>query len=116
MGVNKVTEVFSSTAYRKLADESKDRLARGAALRAEMQRQIEAGVVPTGYRAEFLNEVAQDIFRVLCAAAEKFNRHGDDLWSVADQMDALATVRKRLLDGVKEFRRMDNQQPGEADG
>lgn len=112
-----VIAVFSSKAYGKLADESKERLARGAALRAEMQRQIEAGAVPTGYRAAFLNDVAQDIFTVLCAAAENFNQnHPDDLWSVADQSDALATVRKRLLDGAAEFQRMASQHDGERDG
>jgi hypothetical protein len=102
--------VYQSNAFRKLMAESKDRLARGAQLRAAMQRQIGAGIVPTGYRADFLDRVSDQIITLLCAAAEMFNQeHPDDLCSTADFCDVLATTRKKLIDGVKMFQSADAQ-------
>jgi fumarate hydratase class II len=85
-------------------EESKDRLARGAQLRAAMQRQIEAGIPPTGYRADLLNDVSDQIIQLLCATAEKFLQdHPDDLLSSQDFLDALASSRKKITDGVRMF-------------
>src|SRR5690348_76518 len=98
-------EVYGSAAFKRLMAESKDRLARGAVLRAQMQRQLEAGLPVTGYRVTFLAVVSRDIMSLLCAAAERFNRdHPDDLLSTADMLDCLATSRSRLLDAVQKLR------------
>ncbi len=99
-----LTAVFASKAFRKLMEESRDRLACGAALRESMRCQIEAGIVPTGYRAACLDHLSDEIITLLCAAAEKFNReHPDDLFSAADFLDALASSRKKIMDGVHQF-------------
>src|SRR5258708_33399121 len=100
MSAGSLDAVFAPEALRKLAEESKDRLARGAQRRAAMQAQIEAGDTPTGARVDFLQQTSGEIFKVLCEAAERFNRDfPDDLLSVGGQLDAVMTCRKRLLDG-----------------
>jgi hypothetical protein len=97
----------------KLLEQSKDRLARGAQLRAAMQRQIEAGLTPTGYRADFLDKTSREIVEWLCAAAEKFNKdHPDDMCSTADFLDILMTARNKILAGVQMAKQMPDPKPG----
>jgi hypothetical protein len=97
--------IYKSRAFKKLLEENKDQLARGAALRRRMQQELAAGIAPTGYRAEFLDRTSREIITHLCAAAERFNaEHPDDLFSSADALDVLATTSRRLLEGAKAFR------------
>ena len=113
MDGDKLTKVFTSQAYRALVEESKERIARGAARRAAMKAQIEAGITPMGPRADYLNRTSHEIFEILCAAAERFNRDfPDDILSVSDQLDALMTCRRRLLDGVAVFQIEDGTSNG----
>src|SRR5260370_13678255 len=100
-----LTAVYASKAFRRLVEDSKDPLAHGAALRESMRREIEAGLTPTGHRPNFVASTSDQIISVLCAAAEKFNQeHLDDMISSQDFLDALASCRKKIMDGVKVFR------------
>ena len=63
-----------------------------------MAAQIAAGLTPTGYRADFLDQAAQEVIAALGVAAERFNaEHPDDLCSVNDLLDALVTAKARLV-------------------
>src|SRR4051794_40737263 len=65
------------------------RLANGARLRAEMQRQLDLGQVPSGYRARWLQESAKAIIALLAERGAQFNAaHEDDAASLADVLDA----------------------------
>lgn len=80
-------------------DKLRARLANGARLRVEMQRQIERGEQPLPrYRVEWLRETAREIVLVIAKAGEEFNAtHPEDAFSLADARDAVATARTMLL-------------------
>jgi hypothetical protein len=80
-------------------DKLRARLANGARLRVEIQRQIERGEEPRpNYRVEWLRETAKQIVLVVARAGEEFNTtHPEDAFSLADARDALATARTMLL-------------------
>lgn len=112
-----IAQVYASASFRRLMEEGRDRLARAAALREQMQRQIEAGLTPTGLYAELVDRMSRDIIQLLCAAAEKFNAEHEDLMcSTAAFLDALATARKRLLEGVAMMRSATPAEEDRADG
>lgn len=100
-----IEQVLVSAAFRKLMEESKDRLARTAALRERVQRQIEVGITPSGPYAEFVERTSRDIFVLLCAAAERFNQENPTLMCPASAfLDALGTTRERLLHGAAQMK------------
>jgi hypothetical protein len=80
-------------------DKLRARLANGARLRAEIQRQIERGEEPApAYRVEWLRETAKEIVLAIARAGENFNAtHSEDAYSLADALDAVATARTMLL-------------------
>jgi len=80
-------------------DNIRARLANGARLRAEIQRQMERGEEPTAaYRVEWLRETAKEIVLVVAKRGEEFNAtFPEDAFSLADASDAVATARTMLL-------------------
>jgi len=80
-------------------DRLRARLANGARLRAEIQRQIARGEDPLPrYRLEWLRETAGQIVLAVARAGEEFNAtHPEDAFSLADALDAVASARTMLL-------------------
>lgn len=107
--------VYASQVFQKLKEQSKDRLSRGAQLRAAMVAQLAAGLDPTGYRVDFLHATAKQIIDVLCAAAETFNtEHPDDMISTADFLDVLATTKNKIVHAMEVSKAPDVTAPPEG--
>lgn len=75
-------------------------LANGQRLRTAMHAEIDAGIEPTGYRAEWLRTSVAELFRALEGIATRFNEeHPGDRASSGDLQDCLqsciATLQSR---------------------
>lgn len=69
------------------------RLKRGLMRREQMRQIIEAGIEPTGPRADWLRQTANRLIQELGVAAEEFNAaNPDDLISANDFVDAMTTA------------------------
>jgi len=93
------TKLQPALSFPALDEKLRARLANGARLRAEMQRQIDRGEEPApAYRVEWLRETAKEIVLMVAKRGEEFNAaHPEDGFSLADALDVLATARTMLL-------------------
>lgn len=73
------------------------RIEYGIQARRRMQADIAAGVSPTGYRVEWIQETVAGVFEYLSRAAAEFNAaHPQDCISNYDLADVLATAGHAL--------------------
>jgi hypothetical protein len=84
---------YATTAFQCLVNEQQNRLRRGLILRQKMHNAIERGEDPDDYRARWMKETTGKLARFLAEEAERFNKqHVNDMASVADLLDILATA------------------------
>ncbi len=88
---------FAKKVLVRAASSSEDRMRHGARLREEIRRRIDAGDEVSGYRVDWLDGASNRIIDELAKVALEFNeRHLDDLCSLNDLGDVLATALNRL--------------------
>jgi hypothetical protein len=102
-----MTEPFfrgSMADYAKLRASLAIRLQNGARRRGLIQMQVNAGIVPTGPRADFLNENAGKVLELLLAAGKAYTAsHPDDAISCQDVLDVLYNARQMFIASLQPF-------------
>lgn len=74
------------------------RLQTGARRRKTIGEQLQAGLEPRGPRVDWVQEGSQQVIELLVELGEEFNSvHDDDMVSLMDMLDILATARHRLI-------------------
>src|SRR5262249_24242961 len=101
----------------RLSDDTRESLARSAAIREEMRREVEAGITSSGPHGDFLRRVAHDLVEVMCEEAETFNStHKDLMISTAYLLDVLVSARLMLLAAADRMKGMLAQDEVRTDG
>lgn len=93
---------FARSVFLRATTTTQHRLANGAQLRREIQRQLDNDEDPTGYRVDWLKTSSKRVIAELGRIADEFNEtHPEDLTSLNDLGDILSTALEMLRTAAK---------------